>query len=151
LDGEMRGSKRYLRHSASYLWWGGLLALATLLIGSAAVMVVEPLSRAVQTGSPQLVLDLVFGPMVGTLARFLLFIRYFGSVLIYLLVFSRALLLMARYECLSPYFVQLNREGTPQRVLFFQFIVIVSSSLLLFIIVPFVLKAFAPVPLVNAL
>lgn len=151
MDGEMRGSERRQRCPASAVWWGSGLAFALLVIGTAAVMVIEPFDVAVQKNSPLLVLDLVFGPAVGALARSLQFIGQFGIVMVYLLTFSRALLLVTRYKCLSPYFARLSRTGNPYRMLLLQLAVILGSSFLLFVLAPFVLKTFALIPMVNAL
>ncbi len=141
LDGEMRGPERFLRHSTSFLWWGGLGTFAALLMSSLAWVVIEPEKHSFLF---QLVTP-VLGSRATTLAWVLQFLGGFGIVLVYVLIVSRIFLLAVHMKYFPRSLAQLNHFGTPVRAFLFQFVIIACTAvLLLFITSPSSLHMFFP-------
>lgn len=152
LDGEMRGTQRFLRGPGStrFLWWGGLGSFLILLGVTGAWIVLNPGLRTMQTP----LMDLL-SPITGTSAvsvlKLLLFLGIFGCALAYLFIFSRTFLLATRMGYLPRSLGKLNPAGTPLRAILLQSLLVACAALLIFLIVPALLRDFLPLTLVNEL
>lgn len=149
LDGEMRGSQRFLRHSTGYLWWSSGLILFALVTSTIALLLVEPTALAAQHNAPIRVISMILGPGAGLITQYLLAISNFGIVLIFFLLLSRGLLIGARLGYVPRSFSQLTRAGVPIRAILIQSALTVGGALALLVIAPNLLKTFAP-PLLSA-
>jgi diguanylate cyclase (GGDEF)-like protein len=143
-DGEMRGPEPYLRRSSRYLWWICLLVMLVQGSATVALQAIEPTALAVQRDSPVQAIYLMLGPTTALVARVLLVLADVGMALAYLLMLVRALLLGTRLGYLPASMARLNRFGVPHRAIFFQSLLIAMGSCVFFIILPLLLKTFAP-------
>jgi diguanylate cyclase (GGDEF)-like protein len=145
LDGEMRGTQHYLRHTRGYFWWGGLGSFLILLIGTITWMVLAPIAH----GNLFQALGQILGPGAIIIAWLLLLAGSFGSILAYMLIFSRACLLAARLRALPRSLTWLNHTGTPLRAILAQSALIFCVALFLFLIIPTFLRIFFPAVLLT--
>ena len=150
-DGEIRGSARYLRHSPHYLWWICLLVLLVQVIATLALQISEPTALAVQRGSLIQAIALTFGSGTALAARWLLVLGNIGIVISFLLALTRALLLGTRLGYLPASLAHLNRFGVPYRAILLQSLLIVMGACTVFLVVPLLLKTFAPTLMFSTL
>jgi diguanylate cyclase (GGDEF)-like protein len=150
LDGELRGTQRFLRQSTSYLWWAGCGALCVLLVASVFWVVVNPNLQVTQER-----LFLLAGSILGEhlvfVAEGLLCVGTFACALAFLFIFSRAFLLAARQHFLPHALARLNRAGIPVRAILAQSVLILGMAALLLVVAPALLRAFVPNTLLSDL
>lgn len=150
LDGEMRGSQRFLRGSTSYLWWGGLGSFLILLVITGVWIILDPTMQVIQSPFLQIIVPILDSRTITT-GWILIFFGVFGCTLVYLLIFSRAFLLAARMGYLPRFIVRLNRSGTPIRAILTQSAMIAGAAVALFVVMPALLRVSLPPVLVNEL
>lgn len=127
--GELRGGS-----AVCPCWWGGL-GICVVCLGGTAMLL------ALGVGGdrfPLLSIRRVFGPGVLALACLCLVAGYFGTVLTYLLLFSRALFHAARLGYMPRALASLNRAGVPLRAFFTRYALIVCGACVVFLVLPLV-------------
>lgn len=156
LDGEMRGTQHFLRGPGStrFLWWGGFGSFLLLLSVSGAWIGLNPTLHTLQTPLLNFLIPVmipVLGAWVVDVFRVLLFLGIFGCALAYLFIFSRTFLLATRMGYLPRSLGKLNPAGTPSRAILLQSLLVACAAMLIFLIVPALLRDFLPQTLVDEL
>jgi diguanylate cyclase (GGDEF)-like protein/putative nucleotidyltransferase with HDIG domain len=140
MEGEVREADRCSGRFPGYFWLGSLISFVILVLAGVSVLVVNlPGSR-----DPLVQIGRVFGPTVHTIAGLLLLAGCFGIVLVYLLMFSRALFLSAQQGYLPRYLAKLSRSGVPWRAFLAQSVLITGGAAILFVAFPLIFRRFFP-------
>ena len=136
MGGEVRGGKQGTRRALSYVWWGTLISAAAYLLGTFAVMVIVPSSQSGTLSADALAVQMVFGPLAGTVTTIVLILGHLAIAIAYVLMFSRLLVVVALDRHLPLKLTKLNRRGVPVFSILIMGAVAIAVTFCAFIIIP---------------
>jgi diguanylate cyclase (GGDEF)-like protein len=136
LGGELRDGKAAGLRNSRYVWWGGALSLVAYLAGTFGVLVIVPPGQAGALGANIMALQMALGPVVGKSVGLMLIVSQMLIPIVYLLVFSRLLVLVAQDRRLPASLTKVNRYGVPVRSIVVQAVIVACVTVLTFVAIP---------------
>ncbi len=136
MGGEVRGGKQGGRRALSYVWWGTLISAAAYLLGTFGVMVIVPSAQSGTLGADAMAVQMVFGPLAGTVTTIVLILGHLAIATAYVLMFSRLLVVVAQDRRLPSMLTKLDRRGVPVFSILIMGAVAIAVTFCAFIIIP---------------
>lgn len=136
LSGELRGGNRSVRRVTAYVWWGTALAILAYLSGTFGIMVIVPVEQAGAMAANVQAIQMVFGPLVGTVVDIVLAVSQVALTIAYILMFSRLLVIVAQHRRLPASLTHMNRFGVPGLSILVQAGAVALVTLLSLVVVP---------------
>ena len=127
MGGEIRGGKTGARRSTAYVWWGTAIVFVAYMLGTFGVMAIVPAAQSGGMSANVIAIQMVFGTLLGQVADIVLAIGQVALTIVYILTFSRLLVVVAQDRHLPASLTRLNRHGVPVNS------IIAQSSLAAFI------------------
>ena len=113
MGGEIRGGKSGSRRATSYVWWGTAIVFIAYMLGTFGVMTIVPTSQSGGMSANVIAISMVFGPIAGGIADVVLAVGQVALTIVYILTFSRLLVVVAQDRRLPAALTKLNRRGVP--------------------------------------
>jgi diguanylate cyclase (GGDEF)-like protein len=136
MGGEIRGGKVGARRATSYVWWGIAGVIIAYGLGTFGVMVIVPPAQSGALTANVQAVQMAFGPVVGSVASFVLAMSHVTLSIAYILMFSRLLVVVAQDGRLPAGLLKLNRHGVPVRSILVQGGITLCAALLSFVVIP---------------
>lgn len=136
LIGEVRGGAKSARRASNYVWWGTAISFIAYIGGTFGIMVIVPPAQSSNVSASILAVQAVFGPLIGNASDVILVLSQLAITIVYILLFSRILLIVAEDRRLPALFTRINRHGVPISSIIVQSIIVAIVALLSFVIVP---------------
>lgn len=113
MGGEIRGGKSGSRRATSYVWWGTAIVFVAYMLGTFGVMAIVPPSQSGGMSANVIAISMVLGPVAGGIADVVLAVGQVALTIVYILTFSRLLVVVAQDRRLPAALTKLNRRGVP--------------------------------------
>ena len=113
MGGEIRGGKTSARRATAYVWWGTAIVFVAYVLGTFGVMAIVPAAQSGGMSANVIAIQMVFGPLLGKVADIVLAIGQVALTIVYILTFSRLLVVVAQDRRLPASLTRLNRHGVP--------------------------------------
>ena len=144
LNGEMRDKQeRRVRHRGRvgrFLLLGSILVSFAYIIQAWSIAVILPSQQTDNLPATIQAVQVVFGPLASMIVTCMLILSQIATIIAYLLIASRILLLLARDRRLPMSLTELNKHGVPVRSIITQTIMIVVLALFALFVVPVALQ-----------
>ena len=136
LVGEVRGGAKSVRRASNYVWWGTAISFIAYIGGTFGIMVIVPPAQSGNISASILAVQAVFGPFIGNASDVLLILSQLAITIVYILMFSRILLIVAEDRRLPTMLTRINRHGVPISSIIVQSVIVAIVTLLSFVIIP---------------
>lgn len=113
MGGEIRGGKSGARRATGYVWWGTAIVFVAYVLGTFGVMAIVPAAQSGAMSANVIAVSMVFGPVAGEIAAIVLAVGQVALTIVYILAFSRLLVVVAQDRRLPVALTKLNRRGVP--------------------------------------
>lgn len=140
LGGEIRGGKVGAKRTRHYVWWGGLITFLAYVMGTFGIMVIVPSEQAGAFGASMQAISMAFGSNAGNGVAILYAFIQLPVTVVFLLTYSRLLIVMAQDNRLPASLTKVNRHGLPILSIVVQAIIAASMTILLFVLTPALLN-----------
>ena len=152
MGGEIRGGKTGARRATSYVWWGTAIVFVAYVLGTFGVMAIVPATQSGGMSANVIAISMVFGPAAGTVADIVLAIGQVALTVVYILTFSRLLVVVAQDRRLPAALTKLNRRGVPIKSIIAQSSLTAVITILSLVILPILFGSLIrPDDLANAI
>jgi diguanylate cyclase (GGDEF)-like protein len=142
MGGEIRGGDAGVKRATSYVWWGVAVTAVAYMVGTFGIMAIVPPSQAGTMAAPMLTVRAVFGPAAATATAITFAVSQISVTIVYLLLFSRLLLVLAQDRRLPVGLAVVNRFGVPVRSIIAQAGVVAIVTILALVTLPILFGAF---------
>ena len=142
MGGEIRGGTAGARRATSFVWWGTAIAFLAYMMGTFGIMVIVPPAESGGMGANIIAIQLVFGPLAGTVVAIVLAVSQVALTIAYILMFSRLLVVVAQDRRLPMSLASVNRYGVPAFSIIIQASVVAIVAVLSLIILPALFGSF---------
>jgi diguanylate cyclase (GGDEF)-like protein len=143
MGGEIRGGKSGARRATSYVWWGTAIVFVAYALGTFGVMAIVPGPRPGAPAAPSegmsanvIAISMVFGPVAGEIAAIVLAVGQVALTIVYILTFSRLLVVVAQDRRLPAALTKLDRRGVPVTSIIVQSSLAAIITILSLVILP---------------
>ncbi len=136
LVGEVRGGAKSVRRASNYVWWGTAISFIAYIGGTFGIMIIVPPAQSGNNSASILAIQAVFGPLAGNASDVLLVFSQLAITIVYILLFSRILYIVAADRRLPAMLTRINRHGVPVSSIIVQSVIVAIVALLSFVIVP---------------
>ena len=133
---EVRGGAKSARSATNYVWWGTAISFIAYIGGTFGIMVIVPPAQSGNVSASILAVQAVFGPLIGNASDVILVLSQLAITIVYILMFSRILLIVAEDRRLPAMLTRINRHGVPVSSIIVQSVIVAIVTLLSFVIVP---------------
>ncbi|HVB22441.1 MAG TPA: amino acid permease [Ktedonobacteraceae bacterium] len=136
LGGEVRGGVKSVKRASNYVWWGTAISFIAYISGTFGIMVIVPPAQSGNVNTSILAVQAVFGSAMGNVTDIILVVSQLAITIVYILLFSRILLIVACDRRLPASLTQVNRHGVPTNSIIVQSTVVAIVALLAFVVIP---------------
>ncbi|HCI82526.1 MAG TPA: hypothetical protein DHW02_22860 [Ktedonobacter sp.] len=144
LNGEMRDEPEHrVKHRGRvgrFLRLGAIIVSIAYFVQAWSIAVVLPSQQADNVPATIQVVQMVFGSLASSSVTCVLILSQIASIIAYLLIASRILLLLARDRRLPTSLMELNKHGVPVRSILTQTMMIVVLALFALFVIPVALQ-----------
>ena len=137
LVSEVSGGAKSIRRASNYVWWGTAISFIAYIGGTFGIMVIVSPAQSGNINASILAIQAVFGSTIGNIADVILVISQLAITIVYILMFSRILFIVAHDRSLPAALTRVNRHGVPLLSIIVQSAITAIVALLAFIIVPY--------------
>ncbi len=113
MSGEITGGVEAIRRSRHVVWWASIIACVAYVASTFGIMVVVPAGQAGQPIAYLLILQDVFGQQWAMAGMSIPMLGYVSIIILYIIMFSRRMVIVAGHNWLPTRLVQINRAGVP--------------------------------------
>lgn len=126
-------STKSARH---FVWWGVALLFFAYIAGTFGVMVIVPPARSGTVTASLQAISMAFGSPAGSVAAIALACSQVTITTVFLLTFSRLLVIFLQDRQIATALTRVNRHGVPIRSTVTQAMVVASIAMLCFVAIP---------------
>ncbi|MEO8971777.1 MAG: amino acid permease, partial [Ktedonobacteraceae bacterium] len=136
LVGEVRGGVKSMKRASNYVWWGTAISFIAYIGGTFGIMVIVPPAQSGNVSASMLAIQTAFGSALGNVTAIVLVLSQLAITIVYILLFSRILLIVARDHRLPVALTRINRHGVPVNSIMVQSVIVALVALLAFVVMP---------------
>ncbi len=136
VGGEIRGGKAGFKRASHYVWWGSAFCIIAYILGTFGIMVIVPPSQSGAMVANVQAIQMTLGSSAADIVSIVLALSQVALVAVYILLFSRLLVVVAADRRLPIGLAKLNRHGIPTRSIITQAAVVVFVTILSFVAIP---------------
>ncbi len=113
MGSEVAGGIKALKRASSSVWWATAIAFLAYVASTFGVMAVVPANLAGQPEAYLLIVQYVLGRQWATADIGMLILGYASIIILYIIMSSRRMVLVARHRWLPSTLIYVNRSGVP--------------------------------------
>ena len=136
MSGEIAGGTEAIKRSGDAVWWATVITLLVYVASTFGIMVVVPASQAGQPLAYLLILQSAFGPQWAMLGISIPFLGYISITILYIIMFSRRMVVIAKDHRLPAMLLCTNRIGVPVLSILTQSCIVFFITLITIVAIP---------------
>ncbi|HZU69910.1 MAG TPA: amino acid permease [Ktedonobacteraceae bacterium] len=144
MGNEIHGGKAGFKRASRYVWWGTGISFTAYILGTFGIMAIVPPGQSGAMISNVQAINITLGSTAASIVSVVLALSQIALVAVYILLFSRLLVVLAADRRLPGRLAKLNRRGVPINSIIAQATVVAIVTILSFVAIPGIFEYIIP-------